>query len=207
MPDNRWPIGDCAVPGRSSLRGHTFSLPFVAALFAVILAGPALARDLDVHYVPTPQAVVDKMLEMAEIKRGDKLIDLGSGDGRIAITAAKKYEVEAVGIDLDPARIAEAKENALREKVTDKVTFRQQDLFETDLSKADVITLYLLNSINMKLRPKLMQLKPGTRIVSHSFGMGDWEPDKTEQAEGSTIHMWVVRELDNRRASTKPPSD
>ena len=182
-------------------------MPFIAALLAVTLAGPALARDLDVHYVPTPQAVVDKMLEMAEIKRGDKLIDLGSGDGRIAITAAKKYEVEAVGIDLDPARIAEAKENALREKVTDKVTFRQQDLFETDLSKADVITLYLLNSINMKLRPKIMQLKPGTRIVSHTFGMGDWEPDKTEQAEGSTIHMWVVRELDNRRASTEPPSD
>jgi methylase of polypeptide subunit release factors len=195
------------MPGRSSLRGYTLSFPFVVALLVVTLAGPALARELDVPYVPTPQAVVDEMLEMAETKRGDKLIDLGSGDGRIAITAAKKYGVEAVGIDLDPARIAEAKENALREKVTDKVTFQQQDLFETDLSKADVITLYLLNSINMKLRPKLMQLKPGTRIVSHSFGMGDWEPDNTKQVEGRTIYMWIIRDGDNRRASADPSSN
>lgn len=195
------------MPGRSSLRGYTLSFPFVAALLVVTLAGPALARELDVPYVPTPQAVVDEMLEMAETKRGDKLIDLGSGDGRIAITAAKKYGVEAVGIDLDPARIAEAKENALREKVTDKVTFQQQDLFETDLSKADVITLYLLNSVNMKLRPKLMQLKPGTRIVSHSFGMGDWEPDNTKHVEGRTIYMWIIRDGDNRRASADPSSN
>ena len=194
------------MPGRSSLRGCIPFFPVLAALFALTPASPAMARGLDVHYVPTPQAVVDKMLEIAETKPGDRLIDLGSGDGRIPITAAKKFGVEAVGIELDPARITEAKENALREKVTDKVTFQKQDLFETDLSKADVITLYLLNSINMKLRPKLMQLKPGTRIVSHSFGMGDREPDQSVQVEGHTIHMWVVREGDNRRASAEPPN-
>lgn len=165
-----------------------------AALLAAALPGRGGARQLDVPYFPTPQPVVDKMLEMAEVKSGDVLIDLGSGDGRIPITAAKKHGVRALGVDLDPQRIMDANENAKREKVTDKVEFREQDLFETDLSQATVITMYLLGSINMKLRPRLMQLKPGTRIVSHSFGMGDWEPDRTERVDGRTIYLWIVRE-------------
>lgn len=164
----------------------------LSLMLAALLAEHALSRKLDVPYVPTPQPVVDRMLELADIKPGDVLLDLGSGDGRIPITAAKKYAIKAIGVDLNPERIAEARENAQRENVTDKVEFREQNLFETDLASATVITMYLLNDVNMKLRPKLMGLKPGTRIVSHSFDLGDWKPDRTEQVEGRTIHMWTV---------------
>lgn len=170
------------------------SMALLAGLLAAALPDSAAARELDVPFVPTPQAVVDRMLELAELKSGDKLIDLGSGDGRIPVTAAKKYGVEATGVDLNPTRIEEANQNAKRENVTDKVEFKQQDLFETDLSKADVITMYLLPSVNLKLKPKLMKLKPGTRIVSHSFNMGDWKPDKSETVDGREIHLWIVRE-------------
>jgi len=173
----------------------------VAAMMIALVPGRAAARGLDVPYVPTPEAVVDKMLEMAEVKGDDFLIDLGSGDGRIPVAAAKKYGIRAHGVDLDPQRILEANENAKREKVTDKVTFAEQDLFKTDLSRATVITMYLLSSVNMKLRPTLMKLKPGTRIVSHAFNMGDWEPDRTETVEGRSIYMWIVREDTQRRAS------
>lgn len=166
----------------------------LAALSVAFAPGHALARSLDVPYVPTPQIVVDKMLELAEIKPGDVLIDLGSGDGRIPVTAAKKYGITASGVDLNPVRVKEAKENAEKEGVTDKVQFYEQDLFETDLSKATVITMYLLSDINMKLRPKLEKLKPGTRIVSHAFDLGDWKPDKSEVVDGRTIYFWVVRE-------------
>lgn len=167
----------------------------IAAVVAVTFAANrVVARELDVPYVPTPQAVVEKMLEMADVKEGDYLIDLGSGDGRIPVTAAKKYGIRALGVDLNPVRIQEAKENAKREKVTDKVEFREEDLFQTDLSKATVITMYLLNSVNMKLRPEILKLKPGTRIVSHSFGMGDWQPDETAKVQGRTVYMWIVPE-------------
>lgn len=166
----------------------------VAGLLGVLAAGHAMSRELDVPYVPTPQAVVDKMLEIAEIKDGDFVIDLGSGDGRIPITAAKKYGVSALGVDLNPTRVEEANENAKKENVTDKVEFKEQDLFETDLSKANVITMYLLSSVNLKLRPELMKLKPGTRIVSHSFDMGDWEPDRSEVVEGRKVYMWIIRD-------------
>jgi methylase of polypeptide subunit release factors len=169
------------------------TLAFLAVLLVAAVSGRAVSRDLDVPFVPTPQAVVEKMLEMAEIKSGDVLIDLGSGDGRIAITAAKKYGVQALGVDLNPERVKEARANAEKEGVSDKVQFREEDLFKTDLGKADVITLYLLTRINMKLRPTLLKLKPGTRIVSHAFGMGDWKPDKTARVEGRDIYMWVVR--------------
>lgn len=170
------------------------SLAVVAALIAAIASGRAISRELDVPYVPTPQVVVDKMLELAEIKPGDTLLDLGSGDGRIPITAAKKYGIKAEGVDLNPVRVREAKANAEKEGVTDKVEFREEDLFQTDLSKATVITMYLLSEINLKLRPKLEKLKPGTRIVSHSFDLGDWKPDKTVTVEGRDVHFWVVRE-------------
>jgi len=146
-----------------------------------------------VPFVPTPQEVVDAMLELAEVKKGDVLYDLGSGDGRIPITAAKRYGVTALGIDINPQRVKEANENAQREGVTDLVTFRTGDLFQTDLSKASVVTLYLLPEVNLKLRPKLLrELKPGTRIVSHAFNMGDWEPDETRDIDGRTIFMWTV---------------
>lgn len=154
---------------------------------------PAASKDPDVIYVPTPQPVVDAMLKLAKVRKDDVLYDLGSGDGRIPITAAKVYGVRAVGIDIDPTRIAEANANAKAQGVTDRVTFRQADLFESDFSEASVVTLYLLESLNEKLRPKLLaELKPGTRIVSHAFGMGDWEPEVTEEVEGKTIHLWTV---------------
>jgi hypothetical protein len=153
-------------------------------------------RPKDVPYVPTPQTVVDAMLELAQVKENDVLYDLGSGDGRIPITAAQKYGTRGVGVDIDPERIEEANANAQKAGVTDKVKFVQQDLFKTDFSEATVVTLYLLPDINLKLRPKLLQdLKPGTRIVSHSFDMGDWAPQQTIQvAGGGTIYLWVVPE-------------
>jgi cyclopropane fatty-acyl-phospholipid synthase-like methyltransferase len=150
-------------------------------------------RSPDVIFVPTPHAVVDAMLEMAKVRDGDVLFDLGSGDGRIPIAAAKKFNVRAVGIDIDPQRIREANANANEAGVTSEVTFRQEDLFTTDFSQATVVTLYLLDSLNEKLRPRLLtQLKPGTRIVSHAFRMGDWEPEQTRDVDGSTIYLWTV---------------
>ncbi|NZA27984.1 methyltransferase domain-containing protein [Luteimonas sp. SJ-92] len=153
-------------------------------------------REPDVIYVPTPQPVVDRMLELAGVEEGDVLYDLGSGDGRIPVTAAKKYGIRAIGIDINPVRIREANENAEQAGVTDLVTFREEDLFEADISEASVVTLYLLQSLNVKLRPKLLsELKPGTRIVSHAFDMaGEWEPEHTEQVEHNTIYMWTVPE-------------
>jgi SAM-dependent methyltransferase len=153
----------------------------------------ATLRSPDVPYVPTPEEVVDAMLKLGEVKKGDVLYDLGSGDGRIVIAAAKRYGVRGTGIDINPERIAEANENAKREQVTDKVRFLNQDLFEANISDASVVTLYLLPSINLKLRPKLWKdLKPGTRIVSHSFDMGDWEPEKKIEVDGRYLYLWRV---------------
>lgn len=162
-------------------------------LCLALASAGASARELDVPFFPTPQPAVEKMLEMAEIKDGDYLIDLGSGDGRIPITAAKVYGIRALGVDLDPARVMDANESAKRERVADKVTFREQDLFETDLSKATVITMFLLGSLNQKLRPRLMRLRPGTRILSYAWNMGDWQPERTEHVDGKAIYLWVVR--------------
>ena len=152
----------------------------------------APAREPDVIFVPTPPDVVDAMLALAEVRDGDVLYDLGSGDGRIPIAAAKKFDVKAVGIDIDPQRIAEANANAEAAGVTDEVTFRNEDLFEADFSDATVITLYLLPRLNEKLMPTLKQLKPGTRIVSHSFLMGDWMPEKSQDVNGRMIYFWTV---------------
>lgn len=149
---------------------------------------------LDVPYVPTRPAVVDAMLKIANVKEGDVLYDLGCGDGRIVVTAAQKYGATGKGFDIDPERIAEANANAKSAGVSDKVSFTNANLFDTDLSEASVITLYLLPDVNMKLRPKIMALKPGTRIVSHAFTMGDWEPEKTETVDGATIYFWTVPE-------------
>ena len=150
-------------------------------------------REPDVIYVPTPQMVVEAMLEMADVKAGDVLYDLGSGDGRIPITAAKLQKVRGVGIDIDPVRIEEANANALEAGVANLVTFRIEDLFEADFSEATVVTLYLLTTLNEKLRPKLLaELKPGTRIVSHMFSMGDWKPEQTRIMDDSIIYLWTV---------------
>jgi SAM-dependent methyltransferase len=155
-------------------------------------------RGYDVPFVPTPPEVVDEMLKMANLKPGDVLYDLGCGDGRIVIAAAKKYGVKAIGIDIDPVRIKESNENAAQAGLEGKVKFIQQNLFEADFHDATVVTMYLLTSVNLRLRPKLLaELKPGTRLVSHSFDMGEWKPDKTALVQTGygderDVHFWIV---------------
>lgn len=151
---------------------------------------------LDVPYVPTPQKVVEGMLELAKVNEGDVVYDLGCGDGRIVITAAKDYGATGIGVDLNPERIEEANANAIDAKVDDKVTFYEGDLFDFDFSKADVLTLYLLPDVNLKLMPKIQsEMKPGSRVVSHAFDMGDWEPDKKISVDGKTIYLWIIPEM------------
>jgi SAM-dependent methyltransferase len=149
-------------------------------------------------YMATPQEVVDRMLEMADVAKGDVVYDLGSGDGRLVITAAKRYGARGVGIDIDPALISQSKTNARKEGVDTLVEFRQQDALTVDVSPASVVTLYLLSGANLKLRPTLQkQLKPGSRIVSHQFGMGDWVPTRTEtiidqRGTSRLLYLWVI---------------
>lgn len=171
---------------------------------AALLAAPSsfAAQQPSVPYVPTPQAVVDYMLTMAKVTSSDYLIDLGSGDGRIVVTAAKKFGTRGFGVDLNPVRVDEANENARKNGVADKVAFYQRDLFDTDLSQATVITMYLLPRVNMMLRPRLLELRPGTRLVSHDFDMGDWKADQSARVDAgdkyfgaggdSDIYFWVV---------------
>jgi SAM-dependent methyltransferase len=156
------------------------------------LAQPKPARAPDVVYVPTPPEVVDAMLDVAKVTGKDVLYDLGSGDGRIPIAAAKRFGTRGLGIDIDPQRVDEAKANAKEAGVADKVQFLLGDLFELDLRPATVITLYLLPQLNVKLRPKLLKLAPGTRIVSHEFDMGDWKPDRSLQVGVRNVHFWTV---------------
>lgn len=156
-------------------------------------------RSPDVPYVPTPEAVVNEMMSLAKVGSEDVLYDLGSGDGRIPISAAQKFGTRGVGIDINPQRVREANENAKKAGVTDLVEFRQQDLFESDFSEATVVTLYLLPDINLKLRPQLFeQLKPGTRVVSHDFDMGDWKPERVVEVKGPnrthTLYYWTIPE-------------
>jgi SAM-dependent methyltransferase len=157
-------------------------------------AQPGLRRP-DIHWVPTPPAVVDAMLKLADVKPTDVVYDLGCGDGIIVTTAAQKYGARAVGIDIDPQRVKEATERARKMGVSDKVEIRQGDLFESDIKDATVVTLYLLRSLNMKLMPKLKaDLKPGTRIVSQTFDMGEsWPPDKTVEVDGRPVYLWVIK--------------
>jgi SAM-dependent methyltransferase len=149
----------------------------------------------DVVWVPTPQALVDKMLDMAKVTPKDYVIDLGSGDGRTVITAAKRG-AKALGIEYNPDMVELSKRNAAKEGVTNKANFMKADLFESDFSQATVITMFLLPSINMQLRPKILDLKPGTRIVSNSFDMEDWKPDQDGTVSGCdhwcTAHLWIV---------------
>ena len=168
------------------------SIAIAAPVYGQQTAAPPL-RTPDVIFVPTPQAVVDAMLTMANVTSKDVVYDLGCGDGIIVATAAQKYGARAVGIDIDPQRVKEANERIQKAGVADKVKILNQDLFETDISEATVVTLYLLPSLNVKLIPKLMkELKPGTRIVSQSFDMGDWKPEKTEQVDGRAVYYWTI---------------
>jgi precorrin-6B methylase 2 len=153
-----------------------------------------------VPFVPTPQEVVEKMLVLAQIKKGDILYDLGSGDGRIVITAAKNYGVKAVGFEIDPELIKKSRANIRKAGLEHLAEIRAQDILTVDLSPASVVTMYLLPSVNMTLRPKVWrELKPGARVVSHAFDMGDWEPDKTERVKDSagyerTIYLWTIKD-------------
>ena len=185
---------------RNRMRRRTVLLSCaVTHVIAVSLVAESIAqapiRPPDVMFVPTPQEVVEAMLKMAKVTAYDVVYDLGSGDGRIPITAAKEYGARGVGIDLDPRRIKEANDNAKAAGVSDKVTFLNQDLFTTDISDATVVTLYLLASLNLKLLPKLMrELRPGTRVVSHAFGIGDWKPERTIRVNGQSVYYWTIPE-------------
>jgi SAM-dependent methyltransferase len=184
-------------------RGLLFSVAVVAGLSCPIGASgraeaqaPAATlqteRRPDVIFVPTRELVIEAMLNAAKVGPNDVVYDLGCGDGRIVVAAAKRG-ARAVGIDIDPERIKEANANAVKNGVTDRVQFRQEDLFEADIREATVVTLYLLPSLNVKLRPRLMdQLKPGTRIVSHDFDMGDWAPEETISVDGKTVYLWTI---------------
>lgn len=156
---------------------------------------PPPANHPDVMYVPTRQNVVEEILKLGEVKAGDVLYDLGSGDGRIPITAASRFGIRAVGIEIDDQLVAHSRANAEAAGVAHLVTFRSEDLFEADFSDASVVTLYLLDSLNLKLRPRLLaQLAPGTRIISHDFLMGDWRPEKAIQVGRSRLYLWTVPE-------------
>ena len=165
-------------------------LPLLAGLLA-LLAG--CGPRVDIHYVPTPEPVVAAMLEMAEVGEGDVLYDLGSGDGRIPIAAAKQFGVRAVGIEIDPRLIEIARDNAKEAGVSHLVEFREADLFATDFSDADVVTLYLGDTLNLRLRPRLLdQLEPGARVVSHDFAMGDWPPEEQRTVSNRPVYKWTV---------------
>jgi SAM-dependent methyltransferase len=172
----------------------------IAIAFALLLTlAPAQeqgnGRRPDVPYVPTPDDVVQGMLKLANVQKSDTVYDLGCGDGRIVITAAKLYGAHGVGVDINPERISEARANAKQSGVEDLVHFVEADLYRADIKDATVVTLYLLPSVNLKLRPKLLQdLKPGTRVVSHAFDMGDWKPEKTDEVDGRMIYFWTIPE-------------
>jgi SAM-dependent methyltransferase len=170
------------------------------ALVALCLApSPSVAqkapkRAPDVHWEPSPNEVVSAMLRLADVRKGDIVYDLGCGDGRIVIAAARYFDARGVGIDIDPQRIAESQENARTAGMTRRVEFREEDLFEADVHDATVVTLFLWPSLNLKLRPKLERdLKPGTRIVSYIHDMGDWTPDKQIAVNGRPIYLWTIR--------------
>jgi SAM-dependent methyltransferase len=166
-------------------------------IFSAVLTCSAYAQHeqtrLDVPYVPTPPTVVKRMLELAKVGKDDFVIDLGSGDGRIAIAAAKDFGARSLGVDIDPQRILEANENASKAGITDRVTFRRQNLFETEIKDANAITMYLLSSVNLQIRPRLLdELRPGTRLVSHAFGMAAWQPDVHEKVDNRDVYLWIV---------------
>ena len=179
-------------------RAALFSVAAFGASAIVLNAHPVLAEiktepTLDVIYVPTPQALVDRMLVMAEVKPTNFVMDLGCGDGRMVVTAAKTYGTRGYGVDINPERIDEANANAKKAGVTEKVEFEVANLFEQSMAKADVLTMYLLPEINLRLRPKILsEMKPGSRVVSHAYNMADWKPDGQDRVEGKEIYLWYV---------------
>ena len=170
----------------------SFGLVLLAGLAGTTHAQNYAQVRLDVPYVPTPQDVVDRMLDMAKLTKDDVHIDLGSGDGRIVVTAAKRG-ARSMGVDLNPTRIEEANENAKKAGVTDRVTFVQGNLFEMKIADANVLTMYLLQGVNLQLRPRILaELRPGSRVVSHAFSMNDWEPDQHVNMNGRNLYLWIV---------------
>ncbi|MGB2815855.1 MAG: class I SAM-dependent methyltransferase [Burkholderiaceae bacterium] len=183
---------------RDMLRGAGALMLGGTVSSALLLARAAHARSenappLDVPYVPTPMPVVEAMLDMARVGKDDTLYDLGCGDGRIVVRAAARFGCRGVGVDLNPERVTEARAHAATNKVTGLTRFEVGDVFEFDFSAATVVTMYLLPSVNLKLRPRLLkELKPGTRIVSHDFDMGDWAPEATRDVGRSRVLLWTV---------------
>ena len=174
---------------------HLALVPFLIVIVSATTAASSVqtARGPDVAYAPTPPAVVEAMLELAQVTSDDVVYDLGCGDGRIVVAAAKHRGARGVGIDIDPDRITEAVALAEREAVTDQVTFVLDDLFEADFRDATVVMLYLQPEPNLRLRPRLLaELRPGTRVVSHSYDMGDWEPDEMRRVAGRRIYLWTI---------------
>ena len=170
---------------------HAWPLGLTGAAHAQ--AQDEIARPLDVPYVPTPMPVVDAMLDLAQVGQADIVYDLGCGDGRIVVRAASRFGCKGVGVDLNPERVKEAKANAAKARVTELTRFEVGDVFEFDFSAASVVTMYLLPSVNLKLRPRLLkELKPGTRLVSHDFHMGDWAPQTTREVARSRIYLWTI---------------
>jgi SAM-dependent methyltransferase len=190
---NRFLRHSYVIPACLALALVFASVPCQRAVSQVISDGQEKIK-LDVPYEPSSEEVVRAMLEIAKVGKNDLVYDLGCGDGRIVIAAAQKAGARGVGVDLDPERIKESLENARKANVTNRVQFFQQDLFETDIGKATVVMLYLWPEVNLKLRPKLLrELKPGTRVVSHSHNMGSWEPDQTiTTLEGHRVYFWVI---------------
>jgi precorrin-6B methylase 2 len=182
--------------GTSGFRGLTGVAAVTALAFGAGLYSLSVSAQpkLDIHFVPTPHEVVKRMLEIAKVGPNDTHYDLGSGDGRIVIAAVKDFKAKkGVGIDLDPQRIKEANENKAKAGVGDTVTFREQNIFETDLSEATTVSMYLLTSINIRMRPKLIkELKPGTRIVTHAFNMGEWKAEHDESVNGYQVYLFIV---------------
>ncbi|HZT75804.1 MAG TPA: methyltransferase domain-containing protein [Vicinamibacterales bacterium] len=168
--------------------------PLLALAIAIAPAQLRHSKLPDVKYVPTPQNVVEAMLELAHVTSADVVWDLGSGDGRIPITAAQKYGARGVGVEIDNRLVKEAREHAVAAGVADRVWFIEGDLFDTDFSSATVVTLFLMPKVNQALIPKLKALRPGSRVVSHMWDMGlDWEPDETRDINSLVIHLWTIR--------------
>jgi SAM-dependent methyltransferase len=179
------------------MRFIPLAVPAGLLIFCLAQAQNPLPEQVPINtpFVTSPPQIVDAMLELASVSSGDTVYDLGCGDGRILISAAKKYGARGVGIDINPARIGEARANALSAGVKDRVSFEVSDLFDAVISDATVVALYLLPEANIRLRPRLLrELKPGTRVVSHSFDMGDWKPEKTKVLDGDRIYLWTVPE-------------
>jgi precorrin-6B methylase 2 len=193
-PTERDDYGSTPTPlNPSNVDTMFFSLALFAFAAAPVIFGQPPAVRTDVPFVPTPPKLVDAMLALADVKPGDVLIDLGSGDGRIVIAAAQKYGIRAIGIEIVPELVRESEKSAQELGVADKVRFINGDLFGQDLRQASIVTVFLTPGVNLRLRPKLLkELKPGARVVSRTFNMGAWAPSKTLQVDNDRVYLWVI---------------